>query len=155
MEDLRYTIEPSQLHGLRNVTLIGLGMAVILAVGFALGVRAAGHLVAWAVGVVGWALIGGYFWVMYARAFTECTPAGLRTSGLAGLRKCAWPQVADIGPDPRSPNAFIVVTKTSGERFWLGAPVSFGVMRDPEFAAKLAQIHEYWRLVSDQPGPGG
>jgi Bacterial PH domain len=83
--------------------------------------------------------------VVHARAYTECTPAGIRTRGLAGTRECRWEEVADIVAQPYRGAAFIMVVTRSGRRFRLGAPVEGGVMGDPQLPAKMAEIRQYWQ----------
>jgi hypothetical protein len=155
MQDLRFRPTPRQLRGLRNYVLILIAATAVLAV---LAFQVRGASVAWAVGLGLGALMGIWAYVMYARASTECTPAGIRTRGLGGLRQCSWPQVADIAIRPGT-GTTIRVTTVSGTRFLLGVPVSGGVMRDPEFGFKLRQIQEYWRsatlAISSRPGEAG
>ena len=85
MADLRFTRERSQLRGLGILTalvLAGVG-------GFAQGL----------VGIIvlgTGALVCLYAFTAYLLAVTECTPAGIRTRGLAGPRRCSWSQVTDI-----------------------------------------------------------
>ncbi len=102
--------------------------------------RLAGRAGAYATGLGIAALVYQYAFVAYSIAYTECTAKGIRTRGLAGRRDCPWTQVRDISPVSYSRNGIVVVTTASGRRFWLGAPVDGGVMRDPEFAAKVLQI---------------
>jgi len=90
------------------------------------------------------ALVVLWTYVMYVRAFTECTPDGIRTRGLGGKRWCPWPQVADIAVRLNPGSRLVVVTTKDGVRFWLGAPVDGGVMPDPEFSVKFEQIVDYW-----------
>ena len=85
MADLRFTRERSQLRGL------GILIALVLALvgGFAQGL----------VGIIvlgTGALVCLYAFTAYLLAVTECTPAGIRTRGLAGPRRCSWSQVTDI-----------------------------------------------------------
>jgi hypothetical protein len=89
--------------------------------------------------------------VMYAGAFSECTPTGIRTRGLAGGRDCRWAEVAGIVQRSYGKTVSISVITTYGTRFRLGAPVAGGVMPDPEFGAKLAQIQQYWRSAVTMP----
>jgi hypothetical protein len=144
------------LRGLRNYTLISIAVTAVLAV-MAFLMRG-GPLEGWAVGAGLVALIGAWAYVMYARAWTECTPAGIRTRGLGGLRQCSWPQVADIAIRPGT-GTTIRVTTVGGTQFLLGVPVNGGVMRDPEFVSKLRQIREYWRsatlAINSRPGEAG
>jgi hypothetical protein len=156
MRDLRFQPTPRQLRGLRNYALILIAATAVLALIASL-VRG-GPLAGWAMGAGLGALIGVWAYVMYARASTECTPAGIRTRGLGGLRQCSWPQVADIAIRPGT-GTTIRVTTVGGTRFLLGVPVNGGVMRDPEFGSKLRQIQEYWRsatlAISSRLGEAG
>ena len=153
VQDLRFHATPRELRGLRNFVLILIAATAVFAV-TALLVRR-GSLEAWAAGAGLCALIVVWAYVMYARASTECTPAGIRTRGLGGRRQCSWPQVADIAIRPGT-GTVIMVTRVDGTRFLLGVPVNGGVMRDPEFGSKLRQIQEYWRSASlaISSGPG-
>jgi hypothetical protein len=101
------------------------------------------------------ALIYLYACVAYAAARTECALTGIRTWGLGGRRSCPWAEVADIFPRRSHRTSIVVVATTGGRHFWLGAPVDGGIMPDPEFAAKIGQIRDYWnRAVTINPPEG-
>jgi hypothetical protein len=124
----------------------GLGAFVLAFCGAAVASAGAGVMsLAICAGIV--ALVGSWALVMYVWAFTECTPIGIRTRGLAGSRECRWAEVAAIVARPYGRTATVMVTTTAGERFRLGAPVAGGVMGDPEFPAKVAQIRQYWHAT--------
>lgn len=139
MPDLRFTIERSQLRGLGILTALVLALAAV-------GGRAQG--LASLIGFGGGALVCLYALIAYLLAVTECTPGGIRTRGLGGPRRCSWSEVADISLRYGPRSVLIAVTTTHGRRFWLGAPVEGGVMRDPEIDRKLARIQAYWRWAA-------
>jgi hypothetical protein len=142
VEDLRFTIDRSQMRGLRIYTVGGAAAFVVFAGGWALSGRA-GMLGTLALMAAIVAVIGGYAWAVYAAAFTECTPTGLRTRGFSGTRQSAWPGIADIRVRPYGQTASVMVTTASGARFRLGAPVDGGVMKDPEFMNRTLQVIAY------------
>lgn len=139
---------------LRNLSLAALGCAAVSAailVGdFAAHVDSAERGLGLGIGLgfasllVGWVLIG------YRRAFTECSRTGIRARGLTGpVRIYRWDQVEEIAirrSNPaRGPSTFTVsIFTTGGGRFTLGAPVTGGVMSDPDFEAKVRKIRSYW-----------
>lgn len=94
--------------------------------------------------LVGWVLIG------YRHAFTECSLTGIRARGLTGpVRHYRWDQVEEIAirrSNPvRGPSTFTVsIFTTGGGQFTLGAPVTGGLMSDPDFEAKVRKIRSYW-----------
>lgn len=131
------------------------GVAVVLAVFWALsGPHRSGTLAMWAIGAGVAGLICLYASIAYARAFTECTPAGLRTRGLAGTRTCPWAEVRTIAPRVYRQTTTVMVTTVHGTRFRLGVPVTGGVMSDPEFGQRAEQIWQYWQRASQAAGPG-
>jgi hypothetical protein len=151
-----------QLRGLAIFTAVLTCLAI--GIGVIAGTSARG-LGAWSIGCEIGALIGVYCLVLYAVIFTKCTPEALCTRNLSGrLHVLPWPQVADItvrAVTSRGTTTYtVLVTSVTGKRFRLGAPVSGGVMSDPEFAAKVQQIQEYWRAATGsadtsafEPGP--
>jgi hypothetical protein len=153
VEDLRFTVERSQLRGLRIYTAVAAAAAVALAAAWELSRSGQAGMLALVAGLG--AALGAYSWAAYARAFTECTPAGLRTRGLGGLRESTWPRITDIGLRPYGRTVTIMVTTAGGGRFRLGAPVAGGVMGDPGFARKAEQILAYWRETAGWPPAGG
>jgi hypothetical protein len=150
--NLRLTTARSQLRGLRTYTAFLCAIAVVLVGLWILAGRGHGGsaLAPWAIGAGIAALICLYSWVAYARAFTECTPAGLRTRGLGGLTECSWPGVSDIVLRPHGRTVTVMVTTTTGTRFRLGVPVDGGVMGDPRFRVKAQQILDYWHSATKE-----
>jgi len=107
----------------------------------------------------GWILVGlvdlayALMFLNYARAVTECTPAGLRARTTRGkVREWPWPQVAAITVDakrnsPRWGGAIIkhvVVTSTGGDRVRLVTPMCSVGPDEEEFTASVRQIQDYW-----------
>ena len=138
MRPLTFRISARQLRGL-SLFVLALGGAAVAWAGVG--------MVAFAISAGLVALIGLWALVMYIRAFTECTPTGIRTRGLAGTRECRWADVAAIVARPYGRTTTVMLTTTAGGRFRLGAPVAGGVMGDPEFPAKVAQIRQYWHVA--------
>jgi len=141
-----------QLRGLRNWLVIIAVVTVLLILGTVrtngglsktLGLYAAGA----GIGTV--TVLWSY--AVYARAFTQCSPAGIRTRGLSGATECPWAQVASIELRPYKQTVTVMVTTASGVRFRLGAPVNGGVMGDPEFGSKVEAIQQYWLAVTAAP----
>ena len=63
--------------------------------------------------------------VTYPRAFTECSPDGIRASGLFGfrIRNCPWTEVDKISVvNGAGSSTSIMVTRHDGSRFRLGVP---------------------------------
>jgi hypothetical protein len=152
VDRLTFRTTARQLLGLGLYVLLLAGVAVALAVTMVVTHASWGSRISvWVIAAVIVAVVALWALVMSAVAFTECTPAGIRTRGLARTHSCSWAEVGVIVSAPRqswrygrTPATVSVIT-TSGSRFRLGAPVAGGVMRDPEFAAKFAQIQEYWQ----------
>jgi len=133
-------------------TLVLLAIAVALGVAWAAS-RNPGPTGPWAIGMGIAAVVGGYSTAAYGFAFTECTSEGIRTRGLAGPRACRWTDVATITPRLGRTRTMMVTTH-SGQRFFLGAPVSSPIMRDPLFLDKVDRIVSYWgRAVEDLVKP--
>ena len=131
------------------------GVAVVLAVFWALsGPHRSGTLAMWAIGAAVGGLICLYATMAYARAFTECTPAGLRTRGLARTRECPWADVRALAPHVYRQTTTVMVTTAGGTRFRLGVPVTGGVMPDPEFGQRAEQIWRYWQWAAQAAGTG-
>lgn len=150
MQELRLRITPAQLRGRWRAQAAGTaGTGVFFGGIIGLG-GGSGIWWLWALGAVISlnVLIGLYENVAYTRAFTECTPAGVRTRGLAGTRRCPWPHVGGIACQRRAGGVIVIVTTTSGAYFRLGAPVDGISMRDPDLRSKVAQVQQYWRLAA-------
>jgi hypothetical protein len=83
------------LRGLRNLVVVYAVITVLLTLGAVLANGSLGRALGWwAAGLGIGSLIGLWAYVMYARAFTECSAAGIRTRGLAGQTQCPWAQIA-------------------------------------------------------------
>lgn len=152
------------LRQVRNLALFTAGVAVIAAallmVHFGTRSDPGGRLLGYGVGAGLGSLIGGWCLVCYSRAFTECGPDGIRTRGLGRKRRCAWDEVSDIAIRAyhgRGATTYTVrVTTASGQHFALGAPVSGGIMPDPEFEGKVRQIRACWHAAAGgRAGAGG
>lgn len=99
------------------------------------------------------AAIVGWCAVLYSRAFTECTPAGIRSHGLGPAWHCDWQDVHQINVQPgrRGPTATVVLMTSDGIVRRLGAPVAGGVMPDRTFESKVRKIRDYWHQAAGQP----
>jgi len=153
---LIFRVTPSQ----RGASLI---IAAVISVTAAVLAWAGLAVPAAGLGIV--ALITAYQAVAYATAYTECTPAGLRTRGVTWPRFLPWARLRDIAvrdyastPQMRylsryygltaKPWRIVIVTADDGTRFSLGAPIDPGqFLSDPEFEDKIWQIHHYWRSM--------
>lgn len=152
MDELTIRTTPGQLQGLRNVVVAGTAITTLLILGTVLVNGSLSTTLGWwAAGIGIGTLIGTWAYVMYTRAFTECSPAGIRTRGLTGQTQCPWTQVARIELRPYGQTITMMVTTTSGTRFRLGAPVNGGAMGDPEFGSKAEAIQQYWLAVTHAP----
>jgi hypothetical protein len=155
VEALRFSTIPRQLRGLRIFVIIVAAVAVALAVAaFRTETGLGGRLGAYAVGAAIGALVGGWAYEMYARAFTECSPARILTRGLAGQRQCPWAEVASIMPQPYGQTVTVLVSTTGGTKFRLGTPLAGGAMGDLEFGSKVRKIRDYWRSQAQRPARG-
>lgn len=143
MKVLRFETLPGQLRRLRTflivVTITGLLPAVLAfltrgGVNLRPVIAFAGFL----------ELLGIVEYVTFARAFSECTPAGIRTRVFVRLTAYPWSQVADVSVRQIRTTAKVMVTTVDGSRFMLGAPVVDILMVDPEFDSKARQIQAYW-----------
>lgn len=155
MDGFTLRLDPSQLRGLRWFTLLLAAVTIVLVVSTTTsGGGWGGRLGEWTIAAGICTLISVYALVIYGLAYTECTPAGIRTRGLAGRRECRWAEVARIVPRPYRNTVTVVVVTTAGRRFRLGAPVAGGVMNDPQFPDKLARIQQYWQSADAMAGGG-
>jgi hypothetical protein len=151
MENLTFRVTPGQLRGL---VILGIITTAITAVAILYGVHGGfesqGTPIAVALGAGFGALVTFYSCWVYSRAYTECTPTTLRTRGYRS-HECAWKDVTQIYihrlKSQGSTTYSIRVRTATGKRFKLALPVTGGVMRDPQFGAKLMGIEEYWHAV--------
>ena len=123
-------------------------------------------LLAWTSGALwGWVVVCGLFELLLlyqcfaaARAFTRCTPAGIRTRGMGRARECPWPEVDDIAPRfSGGGNTVRVMVKTaSGTSFPLGVPLTVpGFISDPDWPVTVQQIWAYRDWVTGLGGDDG
>ena len=78
-------------------------------------------------------------------SFTELSDEGIRTRAfLFARRSCPWTQVADIRVWSNGQTTTVRVHRADGTRFFLGAPVTGGVMVDPLFEIKVGAITNVW-----------
>jgi hypothetical protein len=141
----------------RNLLLFTVGSAIasatVLTAVFA-GHADPGGLLGYGLGFGASSLLTGVLLVLYHRAFATCSAEAIRSRGLSGWqRSCPWSQVEDIRvrqSDPRRQSSTFTVTvfTSTGHRFTLGAPVSGGLMPDPDFEAKVRRIRNYWRAAT-------
>ncbi len=152
MDELVVRTTPGQLRGLRNYLVGAAAGSVLLVLGSVLTDGSLStRLVLWGAGFGISFLIGLWAYAMYARAFTECSAAGIRTRGLAGQIECPWSGVDRIALRHGRRTVTMMVTTSSGNQFQLGAPVNGGAMGDPEFGSKAAAILRYWRTMTQAP----
>lgn len=102
-------------------------------------------------------LIAALCAVPYSRAFTECTPAGIRSRGLGPEWRCGWHEVSEIAirPGLRGPTRTVALITTDGRVLTLGTPVAGGVMPDGQFESKVRQIIDYRHRVRTKGGKPG
>jgi Bacterial PH domain len=93
-------------------------------------------------------------WIPYSRAFTECTPAWLRTRGMRGIREYPWPDIAGVAIRKRRGTAAVKITTSHGRCFLLWAPCDRPIaMSDRGFPGKAQRIMGYWQWMAQAP-PG-
>lgn len=151
MPDLRFETERRQLRGLVLYVAVLALAAAVLTVAWLSG--RAGSRGAWAIGLDLGAVLGLSTCVSYARAFSELTPTGIRTRGLAGVRSAEWSRVREVVRSPHGRTTSVMVIRTDGSTFRLGAPVDGGVMPDARFAEKMEEIRRY--VAQQVPAAGG
>jgi hypothetical protein len=132
--------------------------AAVTAVFVVIGIRAGSNVsdgtltIAFGAGFSTLALL--FCYGVYLKAFTKCTPAGIRTRGFRN-RKCSWSEVRNISlqedSNPNATNYSVMVTTTGRKRFRLGVPVDGWLMPDPQFTIKLQQIQDYWHSTAQPP----
>ncbi len=112
-----------------------------------------GRLLGLGIGAGTGAVIVGWCAVLYSRAFTECTAAGIRSRGLGPAWRCDWQDVHQIGVEPgrRGPTATVVLRTADGLVRRLGAPVTGGALPDRTFESKVRKIRDYWHQAVGQP----
>ncbi|WP_046733697.1 PH domain-containing protein [Streptomyces humi] len=81
---------------------------------------------------------------------TRIDAQGLRTRGMTGRRRVAWPDIESVhelpGRGRRGTITQIGVTRTDGTSFLLPIPYTSGVvLEDPDFHDKLELIRREWR----------
>src|SRR5215472_747279 len=145
---------PRQLRNLLIAVVITFGVAV--AAGFvAISAKSAG--------AANLAVIAGLCWLMflysylaYVFAFTTFGPKEIRGRGLGGRYEYRWEQIDNVARrafTSRGVTTYtVVVTTTDGDRIRLGAPVAGGIMGDPAFDAKYAQIRGTWQAATGRTG---
>jgi len=161
---LIFRVTASQRRALVITAAVSTVLAAVLAwVGLAARNESFLAVLAAGVGIV--ALAAVYYAVAYATAYTECTPAGLRTRGVTWRRLLAWERLRDIAvrdsgsaryqyryPTRAKPLRIVIITADDGTRFWLGAPIDGAQgLGDPEFEDKIGQIRHYWHVVVTSP----
>jgi hypothetical protein len=146
----------------RNLMLLTGGLAVAAAAILYLHVTYGGsdpfgRVLGLGLGAAICSLLSGWSLVVYTRAVTECTSAGIRTRGFDGEWRCAWTDVEQIAirvAEPaRGPTTYtVLVTTTHGVSFALGAPVAGGAMPYPDFEETARRIRSYWqRAIGVRP----
>jgi hypothetical protein len=98
-----------------------------------------------------------YGYLAYAFAYTVFGARGIRGRSLAGRYEYRWEQIGNVARQAFTSNGVttysVILTTTDGDRIRLGAPVSGGLMGDPGFAAKYAEIRDAWQAASGRTGP--
>jgi hypothetical protein len=141
------------------VAVLALVAAAILVPHYAAGAGMGSAVFGWGLAAAIGAPSVAWVLLRYKRAFTECSPAGIRSRGLTREWRCDWAHVREIAirrsVNPRGPDTYTVVVNTvGGDRLLLGMPVSGGIMPDPDFQTKVAGIREYWQAaIGAQPAP--
>lgn len=79
-----------------------------------------------------------WFLVMYG-SYAVLDEDGIRSKRGVFRHAVAWSEVREVKPDPKS-GEVLVVHRTRGRPFKLGAPISGGLSQDPEYRAKVAQV---------------
>jgi hypothetical protein len=139
------------------VAVLVVAAAAILAPHYAVGAHLSGSVLSWGIGAAVGAPSLGWVLLRYKRAFTECSPSGIRSRGLGPEWRCDWAHVREIAirrsSNPRGPDSYtVIVTTASGDRLQLGMPVRAGLMPDPNFEAKAERIRAYWQAaIGAQP----
>lgn len=145
MDNLLFRITTRQLRGLRvsAVALVAITAGLATVAHSRPSVPTLGYLLAFAVSL----LLVLWVNVTSLRAFTECSPKGVRARGLfgTGIRSCPWAEVSDISLVSQRMTTMIIVIRRDGSRFRLGVPRDSPAMADRDLDAKFAQISGYWR----------
>jgi hypothetical protein len=98
-----------------------------------------------------------YSYLAYAFAYTAFGPQGILGRSLAGRYEYRWEQIANVACraiTSRGVTSYrVILTTSDGGRIQLGAPVSGGLMDDPAFEAKYAQIRGAWQAATGRTGP--
>lgn len=98
-----------------------------------------------------------YYCLAYGLAYTRLGPDGISGRSLARRYEYRWEQIANVARRAytyRGVTTYtVIVTTTDGDRIRLGAPVSGGIMGDPEFDIKYARIREAWQAATGHTGP--
>jgi hypothetical protein len=146
---------PRQLRNLLIAVIITFGVAV--AAGFvAISAKSAGAANLAATAGLCW-LLFFYCYLAYVFASTKFGPRGIRGRGIAGRYEYRWEQIDNVARrafTSRGVTTYtVILTTTDGDRIRLGAPVSGGLMGDPAFDAKYAQIRAAWQAATGRTGP--
>ena len=151
-----FRVTPRQLRNLLIAVVIAFGVGVA-AGPIAISARSWGPVasIAAAAGLA-W-LIFLYSYFAYAFAYTVFGPQGIRGRSLVGQYEYRWEQIDNVARravTSRGVTSYtVILTTTDGDRIQLGAPVSNGLMGDPAFETKYAQIHDGWQAATGRTGP--
>ena len=154
MDNLVFRVPPDQLRYTRVGAAVLASVTVVLA---AIAYFRPSALI----GVLTFSFALGLVMALWAnvtspRAFTECSPDGIRARGLLGfrIRSCPWAEVDKISVvDGSRGTSTIMVTRHDGSRFRLGVPSSPGNWPDRDFGAKFARISSYRQEVAPHGVP--
>lgn len=134
MNYLRFTLPPGQ----QRTPLIGAGVLLLIAI---LSGSTGSMGLAVPVTVIAIVLLVIYFSVMFG-SFSVFDEHGIRSRRGVFRNEVAWENVHAVRPDPKS-GQVLMVYRTDGKPFKVGAPISGGVSTDPEYRAKVDRIMEY------------
>jgi hypothetical protein len=146
---------PRQLRNLRIAVVIGIGVGVVAGCIAFIAKSAGATEVAVIGGITG--LVFLYSYLAYASARTVFGPDGISGRSLGGRYEYRWEQIDNVACRAYTSRGVttysVIMTTTDRDRIRLGAPVSGGVMADPEFATKYAHIRRAWQTATGRTGP--
>lgn len=153
MANLRFETPPEQLRRSRPQLAGSFGLAAaLIATCLISGIGFANIVRALAGGAAIITLIGAWSYRVSSRAFTECTPHGMRTLSFGGEKALPWALVSDITITAYRNTMTIMVTASTGTRFRLGGLIAYRPAHVPGFTENATEIISYWKAAA--PGSG-